>query len=301
MIRREFLRIVARKILTQKPNWHGWLPGHYSRKTSLIKHLKRFGTAKVACLWKPYTLVTGKEWLAHSQEGSDCVAQAAGGSMDLLTTKQIAIGRKEKWITKSSTDMIYSGGRNFYGDRSTTGMKGIWAVEYLNNYGNLLRKPYTPYDLTPYSEETVRYWDRMGIPKSLLLEAKKHPLLDYTPVKSYPEVRDAIAAGYPVIFCASLGADNSRRDKDGFIKPRGTWYHSWLAAGVDDNYYRPGVCIINSHGPSWASGPKRHNQPDGSVWIDAEHIDYYCKQYGDSYALSNYKGFPKPEESYILW
>ena len=301
MLRREFLRIVTQKLLALEPKRHGWIPGHYSRKVSLIRHLKRYGSAKVACLWKPYNSVTGKEWLAHDQEGADCVAQATGGGMDLLTTKQIAIGKAEKWITKSSTDMIYSGGRNLFGNLNGGGMHGEWAVQYLNTYGNLLRIPYPPYDLTPYSEETLRYWDRNGIPLSLLKKAKEHPLLDYTPIRSYPQARDAIAAGYPVLFCGSMGANNSKRDKDGFITPKGTWYHAWLAAGVDDAYYRPGICLINSHSPYWASGPKRHDQPDGSVFVDANVIDWHCKRFQDSYALSLFKGFPKPKENYILW
>lgn len=301
MIRREFLRVVVQKLLSQRPKWHGWIPGHYSNRVSLIRHLRQFGSNKVACLWKPFEEVTGHPWLAHDQEWGDCVAQAAGGGMDLLTTKQIAIGKAEKWITKSSTDMIYAGGRNLIGNTNRGGMFGEWAVKYLNEYGNLLRKLYLPYDLTEYSRETVTHWDKIGVPFSLLTKAKEHPLLDYTPIKGYADGRDAIAAGYPILFCASMGADNSRRDKDGFIKPSGTWYHAWLAAAVDDEYYRPGICLLNSHSPSWASGPKRHGQPNGSVWIDAEVFDYHCKRYQDSYALSEYKGFPKPEEGYILW
>ena len=301
MLRREFLSIVARKILAQKPNRYGWIPGHYSREISLIKHLHRYGEGKLACLWKPYQEVTGREWLAHDQAGSDCVAQATGGGMDLLTCKQIAIGKKEKWITKSSTDAIYSGGRNLIGNINGGGMVGEWAVKYLQDYGNLLRKKYPPYNLQPSTADTLDHWDRVGLPKSLLAIAKQHPLISYTPVRSYNEFRDAITAGYPVLFCAALGGKDARRDKDGFIQPRGTWHHGWLGAGVDDNDIRPGACLINSHSTNYGSGPKRHGQPDGSVWVDAKYIDYHCKRYQDSYALSGYHGFPIPERRYVLW
>ena len=300
MIRRDFLSKVARLILTQDPKWHGWLPGHFTRKASLSRHLYRFGSDKVARLWEPYQEVTGNSWLAHSQEGPDCVAQATGGGMDLLTCKQIAMGKSEKWITKSSTNVIYAGGRNLIGhDTNGGGMMGEWAVKYLTDFGNLLRKKYLPHDLTEYSKETLKYWDKKSIPVELQEEAKKHPLLNYTPVRSYAEGRDLIAAGYPIVFCASMGADDSRRDKDGFINPRGRWLHAWLAAGVDDMYHRPGICLLNSHTPFWGSGPKRHGQPDGSCWIDAEVFDKHCRQFQDSYALTSFKGFPKPE--YVLW
>jgi len=122
----------------------------------------------------------------------------------------------------------------------------------------------------------------------------------YSQVQSWEDFRDAIAAGYPVLFCSRLSALNATRDADGFVKTEKEWNHAWLGAGIDDTD-RPGACLINSFGPDWASGPKRHNQPDGSVWIDAKIIDYHCRKSRDSYALSLYKGFPKPEERYILW
>jgi len=164
----------------------------------------------------------------------------------------------------------------------------------------LLRQQYPPYDLTPYSYETVRYWDNNGLPESLLTEAKKHPVSHYALVTSWEEVRDSVAAGKPVIFCAMIGADDDRRDEDGFIKPRGTWPHCWCIAGVQDGK-RPGACLINSHGPLFGKGPKTHGQPDGSVWIDAKYIDNAVKKERDSFAISNYKGFEAPEEDYIIW
>ena len=179
-------------------------------------------------------------------------------------------------------------------------MEGNWAVKYLTEYGNLLRQKYEPYDLTPYNSETLRYWQRVGVPESLQLEAKKHPLLNYIQVSSFDEVRDTVSAGYPVIFCALLGANDDKRDSDGFIKPSGRWAHAWTAAGVQDGK-RPGVCLVNSHGVSFGKGPKTHNQPDGSVWIDAEYIDYHIKRFNDSYAVSDYRGFVAPDRKYIIW
>ena len=305
MERRDFLKLTASAPflglpILEEPSY-GWLPGHYSKRSSLrnvANHLTCFGKGRVACLWEPWKIVTGAEWLAHRQKGPDCVAHAAGAGMDLLTTIQIASGKNEQWIAKSSTDAIYSGGRLTSNNRFGPGMPGEWAVEYLNEYGNLLRQPYPPYDLTSCN---VQKWAKKKLPAALLEIAKQHPLVTYSPVHSWIEFRDAIAAGYPVLFCASMGVSDSRRDSEGFVEPKGKWYHAWLGAGIDDQHSRPGACLINSFGPRWASGPKRHNQPNGSIWVDAKIIDYHCRQFGDSYALSLYKGFPKPEERYILW
>ncbi len=287
--------------------YDGWLPGNdaYVRKTfgQAANHLTNFGQNKVACLWKPFEVVTKESWVPRQQLGADCVAVAAGTALDILTAVQISLKKsKERWITETSTDMIYSGGRNLIPEsKPKNGMRAEWVVKYLSKYGNLLRQKYGEHDLRPYTEKITKAWDRKGVPKELLTIAKEHPLLEYAQVNSWEEFRDAVAAGYPVLFCASMGGSNSKRDNDGFMTPsKKKWYHSWCGAGIVDGK-RPGALLINSHGKHYGSGPKTHGQPDGSVWIDAKHIDRHCRNFKDSYALSLYKGFPKPEEDYILW
>lgn len=304
MLRRKFLlstlSLVAGRL--QQDSSQGWIPNH-TFSDGKTKHLKYFGEGKVSLLWKPWEKVTKNEWIPHKQLYGDCVAQAAGGAMDLLSTIQIAQGKAERWITKSSCAAIYAGGRNNITHRYTkTGMVGWWAAKYLQTYGNLLRKKYDSIDLSVYSKELVK---ELKLPQWLLDEAKKHPLRDYSALDSWEEVRDAIASGYPVLFCSRLTVEDSKRDKDGFItptkyrNPKYYWAHAWVIAGVDDNE-RPGACLLNSHGKRFGSGPKRHNQPDGSVWVDAKYIDFHVKN-SEAYALSNYQGFPRPERKYILW
>jgi hypothetical protein len=50
--------------------------------------------------------------------------------------------------------------------------------------------------------------------------------------------------------------------------------------------------VVNSWGPNWVSGPKRHNQPDGSFWCDADTLERYILSANDSWAYSNFNGFP---------
>jgi hypothetical protein len=283
----------------------GWLPNSQNLYKSLYDsgNLENFGQNKVACLWKAYEEVRKQVWNPRDQVWGDCVAQASGAGLDISTCCRIAIEHKrEKYVNDSSTDMIYAGGRNLVGKRSTgQGMQGIWAMTYLNKWGNLLKQVYGEYDLRPYNIETVRYWDKHGVPEELLQLAKKNPLLKYVQVKSWEEVRDAVAGGKPVVLCTdTFGANNDLRDEDGFIRPSGSWAHAWLVGGVQDGV-RPGACLLNSHGSSFGRGPKTYGQPDGSVWIDAKYIDRAVSKYKDSYAISDYKGFDAPEERYIIW
>ncbi len=310
MKRRDFLAtaLAAPLILSYKPVFNdGWIPESDSKDHPRFKDWKQldnFGQSKIACLWKPYEQVTKQSWVPRQQKGPDCVAFATGAAMDILTAVQIIIkGKRECFLAASNTDMIYTGSRKLIaGKTSLGGLRAEWCVSYLKKYGNLLRQEYGEYNLTPYSSVTMKKWFAKGIPKELLVIAKEHPLLESAQVRSWEEFRDAIAAGYPVVFCATMDGSNSKRDNDGFIKPKPKrkWYHSWCGAGIVDGK-RPGALLINSHGKHYGSGPKTHGQPDGSVWVDAKHIDNHCRKFDDSYALSLYKGFPKPEEDYILW
>lgn len=287
---------------------HGCISEEPNSEPSLktvAKDLICFGDNRVACLWRPYERITGKPWQPYQQKGPDCVGMAAGSGMDLLAAIQCVSGN-DYWVAQSSTIMIYVGARQLisnYRKGTLGGVSVSSAVKYLKKYGNLLRTiicNVANHNLIKYNRTELVRWNKSGIPIALQEIAKEHPLLAAAPVKSWEEFRDAIAAGYPVVWSSNFYGGNDQRDKDGFIKDHRwrSWDHAWLGAGIDDGK-RPGACLINSHGPKYGSGPKRHNQPDGSVWIDAETIDQICRNRGGSYALSLYQGFPKPE--YVLW
>src|SRR4030042_3139478 len=113
----------------------GWIPGHHSTLPEfkiIAPHLYQFGANKVACLWKPYEEIVKHPYDTHKQEIGDCVAHATGTCLDILTAIQVKIGKgkKEKWVTLSSTDAIYSGGRNIIAPergsyKGSGGMMGI--------------------------------------------------------------------------------------------------------------------------------------------------------------------------------
>jgi len=299
MIRREFLTTALGFLLKSSYNddfvINGWVP-YNAPSQPTYQFASSKGRGKIVLLYKDWEEYFNKEWVAHRQLGPDCVAQAIGGGLNLLTILQ-----KDKWIKKSSTDAIFAGGRNMVhsGAEKFGGVPASWCIEYLQKYGNLLRLKYGKYDLRPYNARTVQYWANKKIPMVLWAEAKKHPLVKAKLITSWTMLRAAITSRHPVIFCARMGADNSERDKEGFLNPSGRWAHAWLVAGIDDEYKRPGALLINSHGSGWGSGPKRHDQPNGSVWVDAAVLDKHLKAFRDSYALIKYRGYKKRE--YKLW
>lgn len=296
MKRRTFLLTAAASVLsprvllakrTNSIKQFGWIPGHQEPET--LAYQCKGTDSELRCLWEDWEAFHGS-WIPRKQYWGDCVAQASGGAVDLLTAIE-----QHDYIAPASTDMIYAGGRHYFGDTYGPGMCGIWAMQWLSNYGKLLRINYghsnhwlprrrQSYNLTHYSKSTCLYWDRTGVPSALRALAKEHPVKQYNLVTTWEQCCDSIINGHPIVFCALMGAENSVRDQDGFITPEGQWAHAWLLAGVDNESSRPGACLLNSHG-SWASGPKKLGQPDGSVWIDREYIEYHLDAMHDSYAI----------------
>lgn len=232
----------------------------------------------------------------------NCVSMGTALAVDALKVTEIVNGDRELWINETSTEDIYSGSRVIVGKGriSGDGSIGAWAVKYISKdyYGTLVRKAYSFADLSKYSGQRARQWGSQKMPQALLDEAKLHPILDFTAVEDYQDVIDSIYNGYPVIICSNQGFSN-KRDSDGFCAPKGSWAHCMMLIAFDDEYKRPGCLCVNSWGPAWVTGPKRHNQPDGSFWMDASIVDRIVKQ-GDSWAISGYHGFkPKPNARVI--
>lgn len=272
------------------------------------------GKGKVVLLHKYLEKSIGKI-VPHEQGIGDCVGQAYAIGVDILAATQIHhLGLAEKWVAKSSSEAMYAGSRYEIGYKvhgssgllNGDGSLGVYCAEYLREYGVLLRQRYGDIDLTRYSASLARAWGSSGVPDELEPIAKQHPVRSTALVRSYEEARDAIANGYPVIFCSKVGFNPDcdkhnpgGRDSMGFLNQCGTWYHSMCGIAVDDTS-RPGILIQNSWGPNWVGGGTRLGQPDGSFWSDAGTVDEMCSA-GDTIAISGFIGFPAQQLDYNLF
>lgn len=336
MDRRNFLKIGAAGLTgamlpfalncSDTPVFAGWNPDIQGIKRFVrqngIKHLGQrasssfvgSGKGKTALLFKYLERELGTPLVPHHQVIGDCVGQAYGLGLDVLASTQIhGLGRSEQLIAKASTETVYAGSRYEIGylEHGNSGIlqgDGSWggyAAEFISQYGMLPRGVYGNVDLSTYNYLIARLWGREGIPDYLEPQVKQHPVRSYALVKSYNDVRDALVNGFPVIFCSSYGFNPNcvnhnpgGRDDMGFLRRCGIWYHALLACAVDDGR-RPGVMLQNSWGPDWVGGGKRHDQPEGSFWVDARTIDGMCSE-GDSYAISGLMGFPKQDLDYYI-
>lgn len=294
--------------------WLGWAVNRKARRTKYdLRSIRGSGEGRRTLLWRFYEHAMGRTFEPHIQGIGDCVGQAYGLGVDTLSAVQIELhGQSEEWKGKCSTEAIYGGSRIEIGKgtacfdrrgRPTDGTIGEWAAEYIRQYGVLLRDKYPSYDLRQYSAKLARQWGsyKVGVPDELEVVSKPHPVRSVTLVKGWSDACDLIANGYPVILCSNVGF-NMTADRDGFL-PRGRepWYHSMLLWGIDTLSSRNGGCIANSWGSTWLSGPSHAlGTPPGCFWADAEVIDSMLKQ-GDSYAISQYVGYPRQNIDYRFY
>jgi hypothetical protein len=288
----------------------GWVPDpkEVDKVLGAMKHpvfgvaaapIRDSGKGKVVLLHKALFQVA-PGYRTHEQTIGDCVSHGWGSGIDVLKAVQIAAGAREEWTGETATEIVYAasrvevgGGRLGNGDGSI----GAWAAQAVSEtVGTLVRGKYGSLDLTEYSGATAKKLGRRGagVPDELEPQAREHPVKVVSMVQTYEEARDAIANGYPVAVCSNRGF-TSRRDEKGFAKPSGSWAHCMLYVAVDDADGRPGLLQWNSWGDNWISGPKRHDQPEGSFWTDAEVCDRQLREQ-DSFAMSGYVGgFPSQE------
>ena len=278
---------------------------------------RKSGANRTSLLWKYLEKEQGHALKTHHQKIGDCVGQAYGLAIDILATTEIH-GQRDKEVFKGkvSTEACYAGSRFEIGYLEhgvesllhSDGSYGAFAAEFLKSYGTLTRGKYGKFDVTTYDSSIAKSWGKTGIPDHLEAGIKEHPIQDYAMVNSYEDVRAAMANGFPVVFCSSVGFNpngcekhkQSGRDKNGFLMACGRWAHAMAGIGCVDQGKNPGVLIQNSWGANWVGGPKTYGQPDGSFWVRPETIDRMCSM-GDSYAISGYKGFPTKQLDYNVF
>lgn len=242
-----------------------------------------------------YVLKYDDDAYKTSQKTGDCVSHATRNAVDATRAAEIAAGESEGFYVKSATEAIY-GSRGHSGQ----GMSCSRAAKFVTTDGGiLLRKNYPDLnlDLSSYkgSYKIGMKWGRSGVPEAVKAEAKKHQVKTATRVTSLEQACSLIANGYAISACSGVGF-SSKRDKNGISRAQGSWNHAmmWVAFDALEATFRefggPLILIQNSWG-KFNSGPKRHNQPDGSFWVIPRDAKRILKANG-AYAFSNVNGFP---------
>ena len=224
---------------------------------------------------------------AERQTTGDCVSHSTRNAVDITRAVEIDInGESESFEGRSATEAIYQS-RGHMGQ----GMTCSGAAKYVHSKGGiLLRKDYGAINLSVYNSSLGA---RKKIPKSVYVtEAKKHQVKTISMITTIEEARDALANGYALSVCSGHGF-SSRRDGNGIAKRGSGWNHAMAWIACDDTRKRVNETLFlvqNSWG-KWNSGPRVHDQPEGSFWIREKDARGMLASNG-SWVFSDVDGFP---------
>ena len=236
-------------------------------------------------------------WVVGRQGIGDCVSWGFAHSVWMAQSVDWETGRLANPPPFPCTESCYGGSRVEARGKKQAGYSdgsyGGAAAKWLRDWGVIYRDRYEGHDLRQYSPDRAKSWGNWGNGGQddngkLDDIAKRHPAKHVALVKTFKEAAAAIESGFPVAVCSGYGF-RSARDAQGFCAPSGSWAHCMALVAV--RYDRPGCLCLNSWGPNWVSGPKwPEDQPDGSFWIDAKHIDGMLSG-EDSFAVGSVEGF----------
>ena len=221
------------------------------------------------------------------QTTGDCVSHSTRNAVDITRAVEIDIkGEPEGFVARGATEGIYQS-RGHKGQ----GMSCSVAARYTAQKGGiLLRKDYGSVDLSKYNSSLGA---NHRIPNAIYItEANKHQVNTISMITTIEEARDALANGYAISVCSGYGF-SSRRDKNGIAKRGSGWNHAmaWIACDDSKEILNETLFLVQNSWGKWNSGPKRHDQPDGSFWIREKDARGMLAGRG-SLVFSDVDGFP---------
>lgn len=239
----------------------------------------------------------GKHFPTFRQETGDCVSMGAANAVNYLQAVQIAMEGRHFKFRPAYPPWIYGVSRTAPDIGAgklgrSAGSVGRWGIETLTGYGALAADAE---GVPEYRGKVADSWGYHGVPEKFFPLAEDFTVGSAAQVRSYEDVRDAIASGYPVTVASNRGFRMEPREYRGrhWGVPSGQWNHQMCFIGVDDQAESPsgrgGVYCLNSWGEN-AHGKPLNGEPPGGFWVDRKTVDSMVRQ-GDSWTISDFRGF----------
>jgi hypothetical protein len=231
---------------------------------------------------------------SERQTTGDCVSHSTRNAVDITRAVEIKNGEREDFMARGATEAIYQSRSH-----SGQGMTCSGAARYVHQNGGLLvRKDYGDVDLSKYNSSLGA---KKRIPNSIYkTEAQKHQVKTISNVRTVEEARDALANGYALSVCSGYGF-SSRRDSNGIAKKSGSWAHAmaWIACDDTKERLNETLFLVQNSWGIWNTGPKVHDQPEGSFWIREKDARGMLSG-GGAWVFSDVDGFPARKIEYSI-
>lgn len=237
----------------------------------------------------------------HQITGS-CVGAGGGNAIFALSAVEVVrLGDAEQvlipfWPLTYGKSRQYAGLRG-RGEGSFAGAFGKAASTDGIMPANLDGLPaFTRDDGLTWGRNVELEWsDGSQIATRWLERSRKHLVKSVAQIKSADQCREALANGYPVMFCGDWGGlmQCPTQGEPAVLMNRrsGQWMHNQTALGWWDHPTEGEIfCILNQWGLN-AHGTCPSGAPAGSYWIKKAEMEYQCRN-GECLALSQFQGFP---------
>ena len=231
----------------------------------------------------------------YPQEIGDCVSFGAKNALEYLQARQIYQAGQAHQFRKIFPPYIYGTSRVDVGRGRLgrdDGSVGAWAAKSVQTLGVL---PSDAPDVPEYSGAIARQWGSRGVPDKFKAIAREQLVQTVAQVDTAEEARDAICNGYPVTIASNFGT-RSIRERDGRMVAKwdSSWAHQMCLVGYDGSGKNAYFYVLNSWGPNAHPQPI-DGEPPGGFWITFRDCDKIVRQ-GDSFAFSDFEGFPANED-----
>jgi len=239
-------------------------------------------------LYKAWKDVLGEYPKYVPQTIGDCVSHGWSHGNDLLQCVEIRLGEPAAY-QETDTEVWYGMAREISGDLGRQdGSYGAAAAKAGMQWG-MVSRAMMGKDGT-YSGQRAKEYGLHGVGDAIKAMAKPFLLGNAAQTDTFDAVVAALAGGYPVPECSNFLPDG-QRDKDGFVQPRGRGGHCQCIVGA--RFDRPGLCIVNSWGAEYFSGPCGLDCPPFGYWIDKDVFERWIAGSGDNFAISKSPAFVK--------
>lgn len=259
-------------------------------------------------LWKVYEkLPIRGPPIKNQLDVGSCVSFGTNGAVLDSMAVDIVLNKRPYELKDVAEEVTYGGSRvqigggRIRGDGST----GAWGAQFVKQYGLAPRESIKTasgkvYDLSTYDTTRCRQWGNAGVPSDLLPIVREHPVQEITQITSWADAKKALAQGYGISVCSSIGF-NMRRDARGICQPGPRWDHCMRFDGYHVEAGKEYAHIENSWGANAHTGPLGWGDPPPSgFWVDAAVADRMIKTGGDTWAFSSVKGFPARDSEWFV-
>lgn len=262
-----------------------------------------------------YETVTGNKWDSLDQNPRGFCVGFGNAKVATLTIAMMAKAGEASWPEADvAVEPIYGGMRYEIGakkhgsnlNRGGDGGVGVWAIEWMIEYGLLLKKKYGNIDLSRYSMELCDRMGSSGVPDELEPIAKEHPLTQASLTERGEDVWALLGQWHPVVHCSNQGFSMTR-SQDGTCRAQGSWAH--CASYTGRFTLKSGLKVVR-YDNSWGgylggsttvegkNGPIKLNGDQFLIPLDV--VDRMCKSGRETYATTGVNGFTRRRDLFLI-